>query len=62
MAFSLFDASGGLMICNPSTEQIVNLPDPARYVGYNLIDDQHKSLSMSLSIPFGPADTPRTRC
>ncbi|VVB12680.1 unnamed protein product [Arabis nemorensis] len=54
--FLAVDASGGLMICNPSAEQIVNLPDPARYVGY---DDQHKSPSMSLSIPFGPADTPR---
>ncbi|VVA96678.1 unnamed protein product [Arabis nemorensis] len=58
--FLAVKALGGLIICNPSTEQFVKFPDPVlyHYVGYDPIDDQHKALSVSLSIPFGPVGTP----
>ncbi|CAN7048886.1 unnamed protein product, partial [Brassica rapa subsp. trilocularis] len=35
---------GGLMVCNPSTEQVIKLHSSTRFVGYDPIEGQHKAL------------------
>ncbi|KAL0878338.1 hypothetical protein Bca101_028044 [Brassica carinata] len=35
---------GGLMVCNPTTEQVIKLHSSTRFVGYDPIQGQHKAL------------------
>ncbi|WZZ03809.1 hypothetical protein YC2023_089730 [Brassica napus] len=41
----------GLMVCNPSTEQVFNLTKNTQFVGYDPIGGQHKALSVHLRDP-----------
>ncbi|KAJ0236975.1 F-box domain-containing protein [Hirschfeldia incana] len=41
----------GLIVCNPSTEQVLNLPKTTQFVGYDPIGGQHKALSVHLRHP-----------
>ncbi|KAG7599131.1 F-box associated interaction domain [Arabidopsis suecica] len=42
--------AGQLMMCNPSTEQVVKLTSDCIFVGYDPIDDQYKVLSWDNNI------------
>ncbi|CAN7126867.1 unnamed protein product [Brassica rapa subsp. narinosa] len=42
--FLTVDVHGGLMVCNPSTEQVLKLHSSTRFVGYDPIEGQHKAL------------------
>ncbi|CAH8359804.1 unnamed protein product [Eruca vesicaria subsp. sativa] len=41
----------GLMVCNPSTEQVFNLPTTTQFMGYDPIGGQYKALSVHLRGP-----------
>lgn len=49
--FLSFYIDHGLMVCNPSTEQVFNLPKTTQFVGYDPIGGQHKALSVHLRHP-----------
>ncbi|CDY63622.1 BnaC07g48030D [Brassica napus] len=42
----------GLMVCNPSTEQVFNLTKNTQFVGYDPIGGQHKALSNPVVMCF----------
>ncbi|KAG2266182.1 hypothetical protein Bca52824_073261 [Brassica carinata] len=42
--FLTVDVHGGLMVCNPSMEQVIKLHSSTRFVGYDPIEGQHKAL------------------